>query len=69
MLTSIVLPVAPVFHNKLPLQPLALNVALSPSQQISLVDVITGAAGVVPVVMTTTLLTPLSPQLLIHLAV
>ncbi len=68
-LTSIVLPVAPVLHVKLPLQPLAVNVAFSPSQHTVLFEVITGAVGVVPVVMVNTLLTPLSPHALLHVAV
>ena len=63
------LPLTPVLHTKLPLHPLAVNVAFSPSQQIVLLAEITGAVGVVPVVMLTTLLAPLSPQLLLHVAV
>jgi hypothetical protein len=62
------LPLTPVLHTKLPLHPVAVNVAFSPSQQMVLFDEITGAVGVVPVVMVTTLLTELSPQLLLHVA-
>ena len=45
------------------MQPEAVNVAFSPSQHTVLFDVITGAAGVVPVVMVTTLLAqvPVTP--------
>jgi hypothetical protein len=64
-----VLPVPPVLHTKLPLQPVAVNVAFSPSQQIVLFDEITGAVGVVPVVIVTTLLAELSPHTLLHVAV
>ncbi len=63
------LPLTPVLHTKLPLHPLAVNVAFSPSQQMVLFDESTGAVGVVPVVMVTTLLAVLSPQLLLHVAV
>ncbi len=69
VLTSILLPVTPVLHVKLPLQPVAVNVAFSPSQHTVLFDVITGAVGVVPVVMVTTLLAELSPHTLLHVAV
>ena len=61
--------VSPVLHVKLPMQPLANNVTFSPSQQIVLLAVRTGALGVVPIVIVTTLLTTLSPQLLLHVAV
>jgi len=68
LLTSMTLPVAPVLHVKLPLQPLAVNVAFSPSQHTVLFDEITGAVGVVPVVMVTILLAELSPHTLLHVA-
>ena len=61
--------VAPVLHLILPLHPVALNVALSALHKLFLLLLITGAAGLVPVVILTTLLTPLSPQLLAHVAV
>ena len=69
MLTVIVLLVAPVLHLMLPLQPVALNVALSALHKLFLLLLITGAAGLLPVLITTTLLTPLSPQLFAHVAV
>ena len=62
------LPLTPVLHTKLPLHPLAVNVAFSPSQQMVLFDEITGAVGVVPVVIVTTLLAELSPHTLLHVA-
>jgi hypothetical protein len=40
-----VVPVAPVLHVTVPLQPVALNVAFSPSQQTVLSVVTTGAVG------------------------
>ncbi len=61
--------VAPVLHLILPLQPVALNVAVSALHKLFLVLLITGAAGLLPVLITTTLLTPLSPQLFAHVAV
>ena len=69
VLTSMLLPVAPVLHVKLPLQPVAVKVAFSPSQHTVLLEVITGELGVVPVVMVTTLLAELSPHTLLHVAV
>ena len=63
------LPLAFVLHLIVPVQPVALNVALSALHKLFLLLLITGAAGLVPVVITTTLLTPLSPQLLLHVAV
>ncbi len=63
------LPVALVLHFKLPVQPVAVNVAVSALHKLFLFDEITGAAGLLPVVITTTLLNPLSPQLLLHVAV
>ena len=46
------LPVAPVLQVTFPIQPLAVSVAFSPSQQISLLVEIVGATGVVPFVTT-----------------
>jgi hypothetical protein len=69
VLTLILLPVALVLHLILPLQPVELNVALSALHKLFLLLLITGDAGLVPVVITTTLLEPLSPQLFIHVAV
>ena len=61
--------VAPVLHLILPEQPVALNVAVSPLHKLFLLVLITGAAGLLPVLMMTELLAPLSPQLLLQLAV
>ena len=69
MLTLIVLPLAFVLHLIVPLQPVAINVALSELHKLVLLLLITGAAGLLPVPITTTLLAPLSPQLLLHVAV
>ena len=63
------LPLAFVLHLILPEQPVALNVADSALHKLFLLAEITGAAGRLPVVMTTTLLAPLSSQLLLHVAV
>ena len=63
------LPVAFVLHLIVPAQPVALNVALSELHKLLLLVEITGAAGLLPVLITTTLLAPLSPQLLLHVAV
>ena len=64
-----VLPVPPTLHVKLPLQPLAVNVAFSPSQHKVLLAEINGAVGVAPVVIVNTLLAELSPHTLLHVAV
>lgn len=57
--------VAPVLQEIFPVQPEAVNVAFSPSQQIVLSDVIVGATGIVPFVTVTELETLLehSPTL------
>ena len=68
-LTVIVLVVAPVLHLILPVQPVELNVAVSPVHKLFLLVLITGAVGTLKLVMTIALLKPLSPQLLIHVAV
>ncbi len=64
-----ILVVAPVFHVKVPTQPLAVNLAFSPLQQMVLSLVIIGADGGVPVVITIGLLAPLVPQTLLQVAV
>ncbi len=69
MLTLMLLPVAFVLHLIVPLQPVALKVAVSALHMLFLFDEITGAVGVLPVVITTALLAPLSPQLLLQVAV
>jgi hypothetical protein len=57
-----------VLHFKLPVQPLALKVAFSPSQHTVLFALITGAAGLLPVVIVITVLLALSPHSVIHFA-
>ena len=69
MFTLILLAVTPVLHDKTPLQPVAVKVALAPSQQINLSALITGVAGAAPLVITTTLLVPLTPQMFSQTAV
>ncbi len=63
------LPVAFVLHLIVPIQPVALNVVVSALHKLVLLAEITGAAGLLPLLITTTLLVPLSPQLLLHVAV
>ena len=60
--------VAPVLHVKVPVQPLALNVAFSPSQHTVLLLLMIGAVGVLPVVIVITLLLALSPHSVIQIA-
>ena len=67
-MTVILFPVAPVLHFTMPEQPLALKVALSALHKLVLLVLITGAAGLLPVLITIALLAPLSPQLLIQVA-
>ncbi len=69
MLTSIVLPVAPVFHAKVPVQPAAVNVAFSPSQHTVLFEVIIGDAGGVFLLIVTGVLLLLIPQMFVHVTV
>ncbi len=61
--------VAPVLHFKVPLQPVALKVALSPAQSVSLLVVMLGVVGVGPVLMMIGLDAELLPQILLHVAV
>jgi hypothetical protein len=68
LLTLIVAVVAPLLHLTVPPQPVALNVAFSVPQILVLFEEIVGGTGNVPVTIVTTLLAPLSPQLLIHTA-
>jgi hypothetical protein len=68
LLTLIVAVVAPLLHLTVPPQPVALNVAVSVPQILVLFEEIVGGTGNVPVTIVTTLLAPLSPQLLIHTA-
>ena len=69
VLTVMLLLVALVLHLMLPVQPVELNVAVSPVHKLFLFVLITGAVGLVPVLITRLLLNILSPQLLIHVAV
>ena len=68
-LTVMIPPVAPVLHLMFPEQPLAVKVAVSLLHKLVLLVLINGADGFVPVLITIALLAPLSPQLLIHVAV
>ena len=61
--------VAPVLHLIVPAQPVALNVAVSALHKLFLLVLITGAAGLLPVLITMAFEFPLSPQLLLHVAV
>ena len=69
VLTEMVLPVALVFHLTVPEQPVAIKFAVSALHKLFLSLLITGEAGFVPLVITTALLTPLSPQVLLQVAV
>ncbi len=61
--------VAPVLQFNVPLQPLAVNVAVSVPQIVVLSDVIVGVVGLTPVLITITFDATLEPQLLLHVAV
>ena len=65
----ILVPVAFVFHFTVPVQPVAVKVAVSLLHKLVLSGAMVGAVGVVPVVIVTTLDAPLVPQLLLHVAV
>ena len=69
VLTVMLLLVALVLHLMLPVQPVELNVAVSPIHKLFLFVLITGAVGTLTLVMNIALLKPLSLQLLIHVAV
>jgi hypothetical protein len=66
VLTVIVFVVAVVLHFTLPEQPVAVNVAVSALHRLFLFVLITGASGLLPVVIVITLLLALSPQSVIH---
>ena len=68
-LTLILLPVAFVLHFKVPLQPLAVNVALSPVQIVVLSLTILGVVGLTPVRITIEFEALLVPQTVVQLAV
>ena len=59
----------PVLHTNVPEQALAVKVAVSALHKLFFVVLITGADGLLPVVIITALLTPLAPQLFTHVAV
>ena len=63
------LALTPVLHTNVPEQALAVKVAVSALHKLFFVVLITGAGGLLPVVIITALLTPLAPQLLTHVAV
>ena len=64
-----VLLVAFVLHFNVPLQPFAVNVALSPVQIVVLSLVIVGVVGLTPVLMTIEFDALLVPQTVVQLAV
>ena len=61
--------VAPVLHESVPAQPVAVKVAVSLLQMLFLLLLITGAAGLLPVVMITAFDTPLVPHAFEQVAV
>jgi len=61
--------VAPVLHESVPTQPVAVKVATSPLQMLFLLVAITGGFGGVPVVIITAFDTPLAPQTFEQVAV
>ena len=66
--TEIVEPVAPVFHFTVPLQPVAVNIAVLFPQSVFVIVAITGTDGTVPTVIMISLDLALSPQVLIQTA-
>ena len=68
MVTVILLVVAPVLHDKLPAQPLAVNTALSPEQIPVLFELMLGAAGILPVLITISFDFGLTPHIVSHTA-
>ena len=69
MLTVILVVVALVLHFKVPLQPVAVNVAVSLPQILVLLLVNVGAVGVLPVMITIAFELPLVPHVLVQVAV
>ena len=61
--------VAPLLHLILPVQALAVKVAVSALHKLFLLVLMIGATGLVPVLMITILLAELSPQVLLQVAV
>ena len=68
MLTVILLLVALLLHLILPLQAVTVKVAVSALHRLVLLAEITGATGILPVLIVMSLLVPLSPQLLLQVA-
>jgi hypothetical protein len=62
-------PVAALLQTIVPVQPVAVNVAVSVPQRLILLVLIDGGFEPAPIVITIALEFPLSPQLLIHVAV
>ena len=63
------LPLAPVLHLIVPLQLLAVNIALSPSHKLVLLAKMLGDVGLSPLVMITGTLALLTPHSVSHTAV
>ena len=68
VLTVILVPVALLLHFTVPVQPSAVNIAVSLLHKLGLLLEIIGAPGVTPVVMVITFDEPLVPQLLLQVA-
>jgi hypothetical protein len=66
VLTVIIVPLAFVLHFTVPVQPVAVNVAVPVPQIFVVVDAITGANGLFNVWITTGVELSLVPQLLLH---
>ena len=64
----ILVPVAFVFHLTVPLQPVAIKVAVSLLHKLVLLLAIVGAFGFVPVAIVITFDIPLVPQVFVHVA-
>ena len=69
VLTLIVFVMAPVFHLIVPAQLLAVNVAVSPLHNVFFLVLMIGAADLLLLLIISSLLTLLSPQIFKHLAV
>ncbi|CAH0998062.1 hypothetical protein EMA8858_04197 [Emticicia aquatica] len=67
--TLIIVPVALVLQTTVPLQPVAVNVAVSVPQIVNLLAVIVGVVGVTPVCISIVFDAELCPQLLLQVAV
>jgi hypothetical protein len=69
VLTVILVPVAALLQTIVPVQPVAVNVAVSVPQRLILLVLTDGGFEPAPIVITIALEFPLSPQLLLHVAV